>query len=525
MPMFKFGERPGKRQETDEQYSSYDEVTDDRGDLRYMDDEDRRYRDPGSRGYEDSEDREYEDRSAYREDDQETAELFLRNNPAYQDSHRVRLNQGYGSEDPDENPEEPEENDDPYGYSASYPDEYDGEALIRSEKARAEELRQRDAQRRIAAEEERKRKIREQKNRQRRLFVKKHRKGLIACAVILFVLAALFCIVLYLYESHKVTEIEVTGNTMLTDDEIIKEVCTGPLGLGRNSLYLSFKYRNREVTGIPFVEKMTVDILTPTSIRITVYEKALAGYVNYLGDNMYFTRDGTVVEASEEKVSGIPEVTGLKFDHIILGEKLPVENPDIFERILDTTQLLEKYQLDIDRIYFDSDNNLTLFYGDVRIDLGQNDYMNEKLSALSYILSKLTGRKGTIDLTNYTPDQTNITFQEFGVGSLGNLTGQENVVDGDGTSSASESGTGTDTQTGTDTGTGTDTQTGTNTGTETDTQTGTGTDTQTGTDTGTETDTQTGTDTGTGTNTQTENNTGTQADTQTGTETGNNTAQ
>lgn len=115
MPMFKFGERPGKRQETDEQYSSYDEVTDDRSDLRYMDDEDRRYRDPGSRGYEDSEDREYEDRSAYREDDQETAELFLRNNPAYQDSHRVRLNQGYGSEDPDENPEEPEENDDPYG--------------------------------------------------------------------------------------------------------------------------------------------------------------------------------------------------------------------------------------------------------------------------------------------------------------------------------------------------------------------------------------------------------------------------
>ena len=43
--------------------------------------------------------------------------------------------------------------------------------------------------------------------------------------------------------------------------------------------------------GVPFVEKMDVSVVDPHTIKIEVYEKALAGYVEYLGHYMYFDKD------------------------------------------------------------------------------------------------------------------------------------------------------------------------------------------------------------------------------------------
>lgn len=83
---------------------------------------------------------------------------------------------------------------------------------------------------------------------------------------------------------------------------------SGPLG--DNSLYLSLKYRDRGIQDIPFVDVMNVSILAPDTIKITVYEKALAGYVKYLDTYMYFDKDGYVVESSGIRTQGIPRSRG-----------------------------------------------------------------------------------------------------------------------------------------------------------------------------------------------------------------------
>ena len=46
---------------------------------------------------------------------------------------------------------------------------------------------------------------------------------------------------------------------------------------------------------------------------ITVYEKAVIGYIRYMGCNMYFDKDGIVVESSTETFEKVPEIIGLKF--------------------------------------------------------------------------------------------------------------------------------------------------------------------------------------------------------------------
>ena len=67
---------------------------------------------------------------------------------------------------------------------------------------------------------------------------------------------------------------------------------------------------------------------------------------------MYFDKDGMVVESSSSPTEGIPLVTGLNFNHVIMNEPLPVQNKNIFKMILNITQLLTKYHIMTDRIYF-----------------------------------------------------------------------------------------------------------------------------------------------------------------------------
>lgn len=213
----------------------------------------------------------------------------------------------------------------------------------------------------------------------------------------------------YIVTGYTITTVYVEGNVHYTNEEIMDMVMEGHYG--NNSLLLSMKYKDRSVENIPFVEKMDVSVLDPHTVKIEVYEKAMAGYVEYLERYMYFDRDGIVVESSQEKTQGIPLVTGLSFDHVILHEALPVENPEIFQSILSITQLVNKYELSADRIHFGSDDTLTLYFEKVKVALGSAENLDEKVMKLQYMLPELTGKSGTLRMENYTEETKNISFE------------------------------------------------------------------------------------------------------------------
>ena len=152
-------------------------------------------------------------------------------------------------------------------------------------------------------------------------------------------------------------------------------------------------------------------MLDPHTIKIEVYEKALAGYVEYLEKCMYFDKDGIVTEISEERTEGVPQVTGLSFDHVLLHEPLPVEDAGIFRSILNITQLVNKYNLSVDRIYFGKEGNLVLYFDDVKAALGTGDNLDEKIMRLQYMLPNLEGKSGTLRMENYTEETKNTSFE------------------------------------------------------------------------------------------------------------------
>lgn len=226
--------------------------------------------------------------------------------------------------------------------------------------------------------------------------------------VALFLLGILGAYI-YVIKNYEVTTVYVEGNVHYTNEEIIDMVLEGRYG--NNSLLLSWKYKDKSIEDVPFVAKMDVAVLDPHTIKIEVYEKALAGYVEYLERYMYFDKDGIVVETSLQKTPGIPLVTGLSFDHVVLYEPLPVEDEAIFTSILNITQLVNKHELRIDRIYFGIDNTLTLYFGDVKVALGSPEDLDEKIMELQYMLPQLEGMSGTLRMENYTEDKKNIAFE------------------------------------------------------------------------------------------------------------------
>jgi len=232
--------------------------------------------------------------------------------------------------------------------------------------------------------------------------------------VILLVLAVLTAVVLgagaYMKTTYTVNTVYVEGNVHYTEDEIKEIVMSG--ALGSNSLYLSLKYKNRGIENVPFVDVMDVKILAPDTIKIIVYEKVLTGYVKYMDTYLYFDKDGYIVESSGVRTVGVPQITGLKFDHAVVGQQLPVEDRDIFNNILNVTKLLRKYELSSEKIYFSSSGDITVYFGQVKVALGNDAAtLEDKLQRLPEILPTLEGKCGTLQMSGYDESSGRYTFK------------------------------------------------------------------------------------------------------------------
>lgn len=206
--------------------------------------------------------------------------------------------------------------------------------------------------------------------------------------------------------SLNIREITVAGSTKYTSEELAARLF--PEKKDRNMVYSYLKYRFREHEKIPFIEDYKIVFQGLHKIEVIVYEKKVVGYLTYMSSNMYFDKDGIVVESTVRKLDGVPLVTGLKFGHIVLYQPLPVENEEIFDDILNLTQALSGYEIKVDRIQYDARRHANLYIGDIEVVLGDNSSLNGKISALNDMLPALKGMSGVLYLDTF--DETNTSM-------------------------------------------------------------------------------------------------------------------
>lgn len=204
--------------------------------------------------------------------------------------------------------------------------------------------------------------------------------------------------------------IQVTGNIHYTEEEIIERVAGGDFV--NNSLLLYLRYKLKPAEEIPFVQKVDVEYISNHVITITVYEKALAGCVKFMNEYMYFDKDGVVLESSSERMEDIPCISGIQFDTMIMYEPLPIEDKDFFNMVLTLTQLLHKYDLQVDDIRFTSQKEIILYCGEIKVLLGDDSHIEEQISELGNILKSIEGRSGTLYMKDYSIEKGDVIFRE-----------------------------------------------------------------------------------------------------------------
>lgn len=237
---------------------------------------------------------------------------------------------------------------------------------------------------------------------------KKRRKiGLYILLILILLIAAGVFIVMNVFTVENVV---VEGNELYSSTQIENMVLNDEYSW--NSLYVDLKYRFVDIGEVPFVDAMEVSLDNPHTVHIRVYEKGMLGYlyINSIGQNAYFDKDGFVVETSTEVIDGVPKITGISCEEVVLYEKLQLENSDILRDLLNLTQTLKKYNLLPDEIQYDSNMEPVLYYGTIQVKIGSEDNLSQKVVRLSIILPQLDGLSGTLHLETWTPETTDIIW-------------------------------------------------------------------------------------------------------------------
>lgn len=238
---------------------------------------------------------------------------------------------------------------------------------------------------------------------------KKRRKiGFLIFLITALLLVAAVLVVLNVFTVEKVV---VDGNELYSSKQIESLVLNDDYSW--NSLYVKLKYRFLDIGNVPFVDSMEVSLDDPHTVRISVCEKGILGsfYIDSIGQNAYFDKDGFVVETSSDVIEGVPKVTGVPCDSVVLYEKLPLENDKILKNLLNLTQTLKKYDLLPEEIHYDDALSPVLEYDGITVIVGTDTYLPQKVVRLSAILPQLSGLSGTLYLDTYTTDTTDIVFK------------------------------------------------------------------------------------------------------------------
>lgn len=232
---------------------------------------------------------------------------------------------------------------------------------------------------------------------------KKKRKVIILAILLLLLVSG---VVLFFVPVQNVT---YKGNEKVSEEELDKYLFENKWADHLLVMYFQNQFGDKKI--IPFVETYDVEFSSLTSVTITVYEKDMIAYVKYMGYNMYFDKDGIVVESSTENFEGIPEIVGLKYDSIVLNSKIPVKREGVFDAILDVTQSVNKYSVKVDKVYLSEKDEIYLYIEDVEVEMGTSEQLNEKMADLRDIYPNLKGKKGTLDMSVYNENGTGYTMK------------------------------------------------------------------------------------------------------------------
>lgn len=215
-------------------------------------------------------------------------------------------------------------------------------------------------------------------------------KILISLLIVVFIINILLRV--------KIKNIDIIGNERISDAQIVTSIFENESDRSSIVFYIKNKFKKKK--NIKSISSYDIEWVTPFSIIIRVNENKAIAFMKRDVKNVYFDKDGVVLEVTDERKPDLVEVIGVSFSNYEKGDKIEIPNKKILKAILNITSFLHEHELKAELIEIRQNENIKVYLGNIVADMGNTDNMEVKLLRLNDIYPKISHLSGTLDLSN-----------------------------------------------------------------------------------------------------------------------------
>ena len=214
----------------------------------------------------------------------------------------------------------------------------------------------------------------------------------VLAGVLIIVLLTLYGVSVFL----RIVEIEVTGETMYTRDEVVDASGIKP---GDNMLFFDADSASRNIRSeLPYISEVNITRIPPTMIHIEIAESKALAVIRVQDENLMIDSNGRVLQLTSDMPGGLIDIRGFTPSEVILGLQLRASQGDDFrlQCLIDALTAIEREGIQKDVSYLEVTNlsNITIGYsGRFRVILGDPYNLRQKLTSLPVAIAGVDARE------------------------------------------------------------------------------------------------------------------------------------
>lgn len=226
------------------------------------------------------------------------------------------------------------------------------------------------------------------------------RKKKIKKAIIFFsIVCSLFILIIFRAPFFNIKNIVIENNKIVSNELIEKNINV----IGQNIFMVNKRQITESILNNSYIESVKIHIKLPDSLVINVSERNAQFFINK--DKEYFILNKELILLEKrDSIDGLNlvEIRGVEPNTMDLGKKI-VDDTRIISLVNNLSTLLRDNSSGIKLDYFDISKPVSIigYYGEVRIILGNEENLKEKLNKVFQILNdrEIAIKKGYIDVS------------------------------------------------------------------------------------------------------------------------------
>lgn len=236
------------------------------------------------------------------------------------------------------------------------------------------------------------------------------KRHLIVALIILMIIALITLVIMCFTTFFDINHISTTGSEIYSKEEIY--VASGITKEDSLLIISEDKIEENIRKQLPYVDSVKIKRNLPDKIVLTVTDAKEYAYYVSENSNFILSENGYVLKEQSETPENVFEIitSGINGKP---GEKAIYANSAEEQLVNELISALNQKGINIDKIDITNTLEIKVFVeGKFEVNVGDNKYINEKIAHLASMIESIADRKGSINLSMWTPENSQGSFVE-----------------------------------------------------------------------------------------------------------------